>query len=144
MSVYTAQLKTICESFAGLTSPAGYDEIDGFLDFAGTTAYLAAYGYDHNPLQQVRDKEKAAQEYIRAYDPDKLGAHFCDFCGVEIAGGEYDVLKDGRERCSHCSSTALRTGEDSNIVHILFYGVVVFGDGVGIMKRVAEIAGKLL
>ena len=66
----------------------GYDEIDGFLDFAGTTAYLAAYGYDHNPLQQVRDKEKAAQEYIRAYDPDKLGAHFCDFCGVEIAGGE--------------------------------------------------------
>ena len=110
----------------------GYDEIDGFLDFAGTTAYLAAYGYDHNPLQQVRDKEKAAQEYIRAYDPDKLGAHFCDFCGVEIAGGEYDVLKDGRERCSHCSSTALRTGEEFKDVYKMvlrnmeiFYGIKI-------------------
>lgn len=80
----------------------------------------------------MRDKEKAAQEYIRAYDPDKLGAHFCDFCGVEIAGGEYDVLKDGRERCSHCSSTALRTGEEFKDVYKMvlrnmeiFYGIKI-------------------
>ena len=110
----------------------GYDEIDGFLDLAGTVQYLSAYHYDHNPLQQVRDKEKAAQEYIRAYDPDKLGAHFCDFCGVEIAGGEYEVLKDGRERCSHCSSTALRTGEEFKEVFKMvlrnmeiFYGIKI-------------------
>ena len=89
----------------------GYEEVDDFLDLEGTASYLAQYGYDHNPLQQVRDNEKAAEEYAKAYDPNKAGAHFCDFCGVELAGGEYDVLKDGRERCNHCSSTALRTGE---------------------------------
>lgn len=89
----------------------GYNEIDGFLDLAGTVSYLSRYGYDRNPLQQVRDNIKAAQEYAKAYDPNKTGAHFCDFCGVELAGGEYEVLKDGRERCNHCSATALRTGE---------------------------------
>ena len=52
------------------------------------------------------------EEYAKSYDPQKTGAHFCDFCGVELAGGEYDVLKDGRERCGRCSATALRTGEE--------------------------------
>lgn len=110
----------------------GYDEIDSFLDLAGTAAYLAAYGYDHNPLQQVRDNVKAAEAYEKAYDPNRLGAHFCDFCGVELAGGEYEVLKDGRERCNHCSSTALRTGEEFKDVFKMvlrnmeiFYGIKI-------------------
>ncbi len=110
----------------------GYEEISGFLDLAGTAAYLSQYGYDHNPLQQVRDNEKAAEEYAKSYNPEKTGAHFCDFCGVELAGGEYDVLKDGRERCSHCSSTALRTGEQfKEIFKIvmrnmeIFYGIKI-------------------
>lgn len=89
----------------------GYDETNKFIALNETAEYLAGYGYDKNPLQQVRDNEKAAEEYARTYDPQKHGAHFCDFCGVELAGGEYEVLKDGRERCNHCSSTALRTGE---------------------------------
>ena len=89
----------------------GYEEISEFLALDETAGYLAGYGYDRNPLQQVRDNEKAAEEYAKTYDPQKHGAHFCDFCGVELAGGEYEVLKDGRERCNHCSSTALRTGE---------------------------------
>ena len=110
----------------------GYEEVDDFLDLEGTASYLAQYGYDHNPLQQVRDNEKAAEEYAKAYDPNKAGAHFCDFCGVELAGGEYDVLKDGRERCNHCSSTALRTGEQfKEIFKIvmrnmeIFYGIKI-------------------
>lgn len=110
----------------------GYEEVDSFLDLSGTAAYLAAYGYDRNPLQQVRDNEKAAEEYAKAYDPNKAGAHFCDFCGVELAGGEYEVLKDGRERCNHCSSTALRTGEDFKEVFKMvlrnmeiFYGIKI-------------------
>lgn len=110
----------------------GYEEIDRFLDLSGTAAYLAAYDYDHNPLQQVRDNVKVAKEYEKAYDPNRLGAHFCDFCGVEIAGGEYEVLKDGRERCNHCSSTALRTGEEFKDVFKMvlrnmeiFYGIKI-------------------
>ena len=110
----------------------GYEEVDDFLDLEGTVSYLAQYGYDHNPLQQVRDNEKAAEEYAKAYDPNKAGAHFCDFCGVELAGGEYDILKDGRERCNHCSSTALRTGEQfKEIFKIvmrnmeIFYGIKI-------------------
>ena len=28
---------------------------------------------------------------------------FCDFCGVELAGGEYHVLKDGMKNgAGHC------------------------------------------
>ena len=110
----------------------GYDEIDPFLDLAGTASYLAQYGYNHNSLQQVRNNEKAAEEYAKAYDPNKKGAHFCDFCGVELAGGEYDVLKDGRERCGHCSATALRTGEQFKEVFKIvlrnmeiFYGIKI-------------------
>ncbi len=110
----------------------GYDEIDPFLDLAGTASYLAKYGYNHNSLQKVRDNEKAAEEYAKAYDPNKKGAHFCDFCGVELAGGEYDVLKDGRERCGHCSATALRTGEQFKEVFKIvlrnmeiFYGIKI-------------------
>lgn len=110
----------------------GYEEISGFLDLTGTAAYLAQYGYDRNPLQQVRENEKAAEEYAKSYNPEKTGAHFCDFCGVELAGGEYDVLKDGRERCSHCSSTALRTGEQFREIFKIvmrnmeiFYGIKI-------------------
>ena len=110
----------------------GYEEISSFLDLTGTAAYLAQYGYDRNPLQQVRENEKAAEEYAKSYNPEKTGAHFCDFCGVELAGGEYDVLKDGRERCSHCSSTALRTGEQFREIFKIvmrnmeiFYGIKI-------------------
>lgn len=110
----------------------GFDEIDSFLDLSGTASYLAVYGYDHNPLQQVRENEKLVEKYEETYDPNKTGAHFCDFCGVELAGGEYDVLKDGRERCNHCSATALRTGESFKEVYKMvlrnmeiFYGIKI-------------------
>lgn len=85
--------------------------------FQATIKYLTKYGYDRNPLQQVRDGVKAAEADNAKYDPHKEGSHFCDFCGVELAGGEYELLKDGRERCNHCSSTALRTGEEFKEVY---------------------------
>lgn len=110
----------------------GYDQIDSFLDLEGTASYLAKYGYDRNPLRQVRDNEKAAEEYGKTYDPTKPGVHICDFCGIELAGGEYDILKDGRERCNHCSATALRTGEEFKEVFKMvlrnmeiFYGIKI-------------------
>lgn len=95
----------------------GYEEIDPYFDFGGTIKYLTKYGYDRNPLQQVRDGVKAAEADNAKYDPHKEGSHFCDFCGVELAGGEYELLKDGRERCNHCSSTALRNGEEFKEVY---------------------------
>lgn len=39
----------------------GYEEIDPYFDFGGTIKYLTKYGYDRNPLQQVRDGVKAAE-----------------------------------------------------------------------------------
>ena len=64
-----------------------------------------------------RPRCAAAEADNAKYDPHKEGSHFCDFCGVELAGGEYELLKDGRERCNHCSSTALRTGEEFKEVY---------------------------
>jgi len=90
----------------------GYDEVDTALDVDGTIEYLTRYGYQVNPLQQARCGAALAEEYAKTYDPQKYGIHLCDFCAAELAGGEYDLLKDGRERCNHCSATALKTGEE--------------------------------
>ena len=120
----------------------GYEEIDPYFDFGGTIKYLTKYGYDRNPLQQVRDGVKAAEADNAKYDPHKEGSHFCDFCGVELAGGEYELLKDGRERCNHCSSTALRTGEEFKEVYKMvvrnmeiFFGIKL---NVAIKVRMAD------
>ena len=85
----------------------GYDKISESLAISETVEFLAGYGFDKNPLQQVRLGERADEDY----DPHKYGAHLCDFCGVELLGGEYEVLKDGRERCNRCSVTAVKTAE---------------------------------
>ncbi len=110
----------------------GYDEFDECLDFGGVVEYLVQYGYDKNPLSQVRSGAELAEEYEKTYDPSKNGAHFCDFCGVELLGGEYEVLKDGRERCNRCSMSALRTGEEFKEIFKtvmrnmeIFYGIKI-------------------
>ncbi len=90
----------------------GYDQFDPGLDLQGTASYLTKYGFEQNPLGLVREREKLAEANEEEYNPNKPGAHFCDFCGVELAGGEYELLHDGRERCNRCSTTALRTGEE--------------------------------
>lgn len=84
----------------------GYDTIDATLDIAALVEYLSKFGFNKGPLQQARKK---TEEIEAEYDPHKYGAHLCDFCGVELLGGEYEVLKDGRERCNRCSMTAVKT-----------------------------------
>ena len=57
MSVYTAQLKTICESFAGLTSPAGYDEIDSVINLARPKIFRFNYpifDVDYKPVLETK------------------------------------------------------------------------------------------
>lgn len=90
----------------------GYEAIDDVLDLEGTSELLKGFGLDRNPLQQVREMSTGDQDTTDAYDPHKYGSHLCDFCGVELLGGEYELLKDGRERCNRCSMTAIRKVDD--------------------------------
>ncbi len=108
----------------------GYDVIHGLLDIEGTIEYLSGYEFNKNPLQQARTGAELAEEYAKTYDPQKYGAHLCDFCGIELIGGEYELLKDGRERCNRCSMTAVRTGDEfkelyKNVLRNMetFYGI---------------------
>lgn len=90
----------------------GFEEIDAVIDIEGTLELLAKYGYDQNPLRQVREGDASVDETGDDYNPHKYGSHLCDFCGVELLGGEYELLKDGRERCNRCSMTAIKTVDD--------------------------------
>lgn len=90
----------------------GYTSIDAVLDIEGTTKLLEELGFDKNPLQQVREIAENTDGVGNDYDPHKYGAHLCDFCGVELLGGEYELLKDGRERCNRCSMTAIKKVDD--------------------------------
>jgi hypothetical protein len=89
----------------------GFDDFDDVLDIDGTWEMLQKAGFDKNPLKQVR-QTAYGKGGTESYDPHKCGAHLCDFCGVELLGGEYELLKDGRERCNRCSMTALKTVDD--------------------------------
>lgn len=106
----------------------GYETVDAVLDLEGTIKLLEELGLDKNPLQQVR--KRADLEGENSYDPHKYGAHLCDFCGVELLGGEYELLKDGRERCNRCSMTAIKKVDDfktlyKNVLRNMeaFYGI---------------------
>ena len=90
----------------------GFENIDAVLDIDGTSELLKELGFDKNPLQQVREISDSEDGIPSNYDPHKYGAHLCDFCGVELLGGEYELLKDGRERCNRCSMTAIKKVED--------------------------------
>jgi hypothetical protein len=87
----------------------GFEEIPSCLDIIETLTYLKKYGFDKNALTIAREKSDVAKRIEETYDPNKAGTHFCDFCGSEITGAEFDVLSDRRERCSYCTSTAVKT-----------------------------------
>jgi len=83
-----------------------------FIDLSGTLGYLSEFGLKRNSLKQAREGKKIA-DYIEAtYTPGKPDARYCDFCGTEIFGVEYETLADGRDRCLNCGRTAVKTGEE--------------------------------
>jgi hypothetical protein len=90
----------------------GYERLDPMLNIRDTLQFLSTHCYDKNALEQARlnsdvaARIKAENDYF-----SKPDAHFCDFCAVELSGGEYDVLADGRERCTQCANSALKTVE---------------------------------
>ncbi|MDR0405306.1 MAG: hypothetical protein LBH54_00785 [Clostridiales bacterium] len=74
--------------------------------------YLAGLGFDGGALKQARHGKAVAEAIEKTYHPRKPGARFCDFCGTELTGTEYEVLSDGRERCMRCGKTAIKTGKE--------------------------------
>jgi subtilisin family serine protease len=90
----------------------GYEQMDPALNIRSTLQFLSRHRYDKNALEQARlnsdvaARIKAENDYFGRPD-----AHFCDFCAVELSGGEYEVLADGRERCIQCANSAMKTVE---------------------------------
>ncbi|MCH5354106.1 MAG: hypothetical protein J1E06_11675 [Acutalibacter sp.] len=82
-----------------------------------TFEFLKGLGYDNNFLQQVREGKNVAELVERNYVPGDPNTHYCDFCGVELIGTEYEVLADGRERCLNCGKSAIRTEEEFKDVY---------------------------
>lgn len=82
------------------------------IDIAGTLEYLTTLGLEHNPLKQARVGKEIADYVEATFTPGKANSRYCDFCGCEIYGVEYETLADGRERCLNCGRTAIKTGEE--------------------------------
>ena len=75
--------------------------------------YLTGLGFGvSNPLGQARDGKDIAKQIEATYDPNNPNSRFCDFCGCEILGVEYETLIDGRDRCMSCGRTAIKTEEE--------------------------------
>ena len=87
----------------------GFDEDLSFTDFNKTLSYLTGCGFNNNSLTQARERIFESAILEQAYDPHKDNCRYCDFCGAELTGVEYDIINDGRERCNECSRTVLKT-----------------------------------
>lgn len=83
-----------------------------FIDLSGTLDYLTDIGVKNNALKQAREGKKIAKLVETTFRPGKPDARYCDFCGAEIYGVEYETLADGRDRCVSCGRTAIKTGEE--------------------------------
>lgn len=90
----------------------GGTQMPEWLDPDGVLALLGAIGCAANYLTQARKNRDAAEFVEKNFVPNQKGVHYCDFCGCELTGTEYDKLADGRERCIRCSKTAVRSADE--------------------------------
>ena len=74
--------------------------------------YFRENGFDRNELKQARDNHDIVKRIAESYVPGKDGSRYCDFCGVELYGVEYETLVDGRDRCMNCGRTAVKSAEE--------------------------------
>lgn len=74
--------------------------------------FLKENGYGNNSLKQARQGKNVAQLLADSFVPNKENTRYCDFCGDEISGIEYETLRDGRIRCMTCTRTAIKTTEE--------------------------------
>ncbi len=82
------------------------------IDTQAAFDYLSELGLSCNPLTQARYGKDIAAHIEATYKPNKSNSRYCDFCGVEIFGVEYETLTDGRDRCINCGRTAIKTEEE--------------------------------
>ena len=108
----------------------GGTQMPAWLDIAGVSELLEAIGCANNYLTQARKNRDAAEFVEKNFVPNRKGVHYCDFCGCELTGTEFDMLADGRERCIRCGKTAVRTADEfkniyKNVIRNMdaFFGV---------------------
>lgn len=90
----------------------GFDHDLDFIDVNSTFDYLQSSGFADNSLTQARERIWESKLLEQEYDPHKENCRYCDFCGAELTGVEYDIIIDGRERCNECSRTVLKSVEE--------------------------------
>jgi hypothetical protein len=90
----------------------GYARIPAGIVPERALSYLEKLGYGNNYLYQARHGQDIIEQIESTYRPFDSGIHLCDFCGAELSGVSYEVLKDGRERCGECSRTALKKASE--------------------------------
>lgn len=89
-----------------------------FLDFGGDPGseglslqasldFLVDQGFGDGALAQSR--QALAEERHKKFEFGSFGVGHCDFCFVELMGGAFDSLQDGRLRCTRCSRSVLAT-----------------------------------
>jgi len=77
------------------------------VDIEGTRDYLVSLGYGNGELAQARAAIALKDE--KQFTLEGLEGRHCDFCFAPIVGSDFELLKDGRERCSRCSRTVIRS-----------------------------------
>ena len=124
----------------------GFESEPSCMDTAAALDYLTALGFDKNPLKKARESRSMAKMTESMFRPDRAGSRYCDFCGTEIYGVEYETLLDGRDRCLSCSRTAIKSAaefrkvfEDVKRNMEAFFGIKI---NVGI--RVEAVSAKAM
>jgi len=72
---------------------------------ASTRDYLDSLGYGRGDLRQAREAISRGEE--KSFSLEGLDGRLCDFCLGPIWGGDFERLRDGRDRCSRCSRTVV-------------------------------------
>lgn len=90
----------------------GQEEVPSGIVIDKTLDFLKKRGYGNSELKQAREGKTLSKLMEGDYIPNQEGKHYCDFCGVELVGTEYEILDDGRERCMNCSFTAVKTEKE--------------------------------
>ena len=86
----------------------GMEMISSELELDETLNYLKHQGFGINHLSKARESTRNA-DMLDEYIPHRENVHYCDFCYREMSDNGYDVLNDGRERCSSCSQSAINS-----------------------------------
>ena len=82
------------------------------LDPMGVLQLLQGLGFGNSSLEQARRGPSETENVEKNFLPDCKGIRYCDFCGSELFGSEYEILADGRERCTVCSRTAVKSEKE--------------------------------